>query len=227
MDAGTCPTGRGLLRTRRFQHTAIASTLIAWAMCLSVGFGMLMDYSFTPGAGTLVTHRLPPTVRTALDLDPGRPAIIVLAHAGCPCTRATLAELERAIAQIDSPIQVRVVCAYPEARGIEWAANRPVWRIASRIEGVHVSGDADGRLARSLGVATSGHVLFYDADGNLRFSGGITSARGHEGANVGRSTLVSRIIENHMPTAVSPVFGCALFNDDDSHDSCEEPTRCR
>lgn len=215
------------MRTSRFRQSVITFAIIAWGMSVSVGFGVLMDYSFAPGPETRVEGQLSSAVRTALDLEPGRPAIIVLAHVGCPCTRATLAELERALVQSDSPVQARVVCTYPESKGLDWARNRAVWRIASRIRGVLVVGDASGRLARSLGIGTSGHVLLYDAGGHLLFSGGITPARGHEGGNMGRSALVARVRGEHRSLATSPVFGCALFSDSELLDTRQELTQCR
>ena len=50
---------------------------------------------------------------------------------------------------------------------------------ASAIPGVIVTPDVGGRIAARLGAKTSGHVLVYDENGVLKFSGGITAARGH------------------------------------------------
>jgi hypothetical protein len=54
-------------------------------------------------------------------------------------------------------------------------------------------------------------VILYDAAGRLRFSGGITAARGHAGDNLGRSAIVE-LLEGDSPTATAtPVFGCSLL----------------
>jgi hypothetical protein len=51
----------------------------------------------------------------------------------------------------------------------------------------------------------------YAPTGKLLFSGGITASRGHEGDNVGRSAIVSFILNGHAPVNHTPVFGCSLL----------------
>ena len=58
---------------------------------------------------------------------------------------------------------------------------------------------------------TSGQTALYDATGNLLFSGGITSARGHEGDNDGRAAVVSLLTSDGAEERETPVFGCPLF----------------
>jgi hypothetical protein len=49
-------------------------------------------------------------------------------------------------------------------------------------------------------------VLSYDAAGTLRFSGGITASRGHEGANTGRTALTDlvRAVPSQHPSTPAP-----------------------
>jgi hypothetical protein len=86
-----------------------------------------------------------------------------------------------------------------------------LWVTASSIPGVHVLRDVDGADARRFGAWTSGQTLLYDAQGRLRFSGGITDARGHEGDNAGRASLESILFHGETPAARTSVFGCGLF----------------
>ena len=57
---------------------------------------------------------------------------------------------------------------------------------------------------------TSGSCFLYDAHGKLLFSGGITSARGHEGDNAGRDAIVKLVHGRPAPQQQTDVFGCAL-----------------
>jgi hypothetical protein len=75
---------------------------------------------------------------------------------------------------------------------------------------VRIWEDRGGSEGRRFGVATSGHVLLYDAQGRLIFSGGITSARGHRGDNYGRDTVLAQIMGVTGNRPASPVFGCQL-----------------
>jgi hypothetical protein len=70
--------------------------------------------------------------------------------------------------------------------------------------------DRGGGEARRFGVATSGHVLLYDAQGRLTYSGGITSARGHRGDNYGRDAVLAQILGKERDRPGNPVFGCPL-----------------
>ncbi len=69
----------------------------------------------------------------------------------------------------------------------------------------------DGALmAAAFGAETSGQVFLYDAQGSLRFSGGITESRGHVGDNAGRAA-VEQLLQGKAPVKTrTPVFGCSL-----------------
>jgi hypothetical protein len=70
--------------------------------------------------------------------------------------------------------------------------------------------DQGGREAGLFGAATSGQTDLYDAHGTLKFSGGITAARGHAGDNAGRDALAAWISTGTAHRPGAPVFGCAL-----------------
>ncbi len=78
--------------------------------------------------------------------------------------------------------------------------------------GVDVSFDEEGLLAQKFGVETSGHVLLYDGNGQLLFSGGITGLRNHEGANAGRDALLAFSQGQSHRLKETPVFGCLLYD---------------
>src|SRR5436853_328815 len=79
---------------------------------------------------------------------------------------------------------------------------------------VGVQGDGEGAEARRFHAETSGTTVLYDGGGKLRFGGGITASRGHEGDNAGSAAvaLVAAALdeEGSGETAGTPVFGCAL-----------------
>jgi hypothetical protein len=87
-----------------------------------------------------------------------------------------------------------------------------LWRSAARIPGVTVMGDTDGLEAARFGAQASGQTLFYNASGDLQFSGGITASRGHSGDNLGRSSLVALVTTGESTTNHTSVYGCSLQN---------------
>lgn len=64
--------------------------------------------------------------------------------------------------------------------------------------------------ARRFGAKTSGQVVVYDALGELRFSGGITFARGHAGKNTGQEIVDALVHGGRPERTTTPVFGCGL-----------------
>src|SRR5262249_49195821 len=139
-----------------------------------------------------------------------RPTLVMLAHPRCPCTRASLGELALLMTRCQGLVQASVNFYKPAGEPDAWAQT-DLWQSAAAIPGVSVRPDDDGREARCFHSSTSGQVLLYDAAGRLLFSGGITGARGHAGANAGRDALVALLTGGAAERAPHSVFGCALF----------------
>jgi hypothetical protein len=77
--------------------------------------------------------------------------------------------------------------------------------------------DVAGEEARRFGVTTSGHVIVADADGRVRFSGGVTPGRGHEGACDALGKFESALAGEGALEGASerlPVFGCPIFGEE-------------
>ena len=56
-------------------------------------------------------------------------------------------------------------------------------------------------------------ITYIDGDqGILRYRGGITGSRGHEGANPGRDAVIALVRSGQADRDRMPVFGCPLFN---------------
>lgn len=191
-------------------------TLVAgialWAVAVLGGTVAMMDHGARPGeTGT------PPMIWPAssnIQLDRSRPTLVMVAHPRCPCTLASVEQLARLMTQAGGPAHVRayfVISRPLDAVGSDrdWS-DVPLGRVARRIPGVEVVFDGNATLATALGVRTSGHVLVYDPTGLLRFSGGITESRGHEGDNLGQAAIVSLILQGTATQPRSPVFGCPI-----------------
>ncbi len=142
----------------------------------------------------------------------GRPVLVMIAHPKCACTRASLHELQRLSTRFEalpSPPALYLSIIAPAGAGPDWA-DGPVLAAAASIRGLNVYLDPGGQFAGRLGATTSGHVLLYGADSRLLFSGGITSARAHEGDAAGQEAIVAALYGRGASSPVTPVFGCAL-----------------
>ena len=178
-----------------------------WLLAAGSGMAVLWAYGATPGTPAEPPSKWP--AKSTLARQAGRPTLLVFAHPHCPCSRASIEELDRLLASAGALPQVHVLFAKPDGTDPEWE-HTDLWRRAAAIPGVSIDRDDGGREAERFGVATSGQVLLYDVAGDLRFAGGITPSRGHEGDSAGRSMLQNLLASRQVDQDVTPVFGCAL-----------------
>jgi hypothetical protein len=120
-----------------------------------------------------------------------------------------VSELVRIASRCAGRVEVHVLVYTPEPPVPEWTRAGWLRRLTTIPDG-HVVNDPGGREAARFGAETSGHVVFYTPDGSLRFRGWITVARGHEGDNRGKETVLSPIAGSRPSTSQHPVYGCPL-----------------
>lgn len=179
-------------------RAVLALGLAMWGGLTVTALAAVDARATRPGEAAEAPLRIAPT---------GRPTMLVFAHTRCPCTRATIHELDRLLVRIGDRADVSVVFSGPDGGDIRDEARA--------IRGVHVIDDPDRAETKRFGARTSGDVLLYGADGALLFAGGITPARGHEGDSAGakriEELLRSRANDVTAAPARAAVFGCALF----------------
>lgn len=187
--------------------TKLGAAGFAWAAAVAAGFFLIEAYTATPGEPGDPPGRWPAASRLAR--DPTRANLVLLAHPRCPCTAATLAELEQIMTRCRGAVTAHVL--FLEPRG----PSDPSWRTglqrtAEAIPDVRVLADRGGAEAARFGARTSGHALLYDPGGRLIFSGGLTGSRGHRGDNPGRAAVTSLLTGGQADRARTAVFGCPL-----------------
>jgi hypothetical protein len=148
--------------------------------------------------------------------DHKHPNLVMFVHPQCPCTSASIEELNRILARWRNSVSAQVWFFKPAGFPSEWTQSS-LWRSATAIPGVTAHEDADGAQARLFGAETSGYVVFYDARGRLEFRGGITAGRGHAGDNAGEDAIVSLLAGHDAGLRQTPVYGCSLLGE------CQQP----
>jgi hypothetical protein len=187
------------------RRTLIGIVLGLWCAGLVAGVTALWNYSATPGSAGSVPQWWP--ANGLVQPKPGRATLVMLAHPRCPCTGASLAELANLMARGDA--DASVLFLRPEGAEPGWEKTE-LWETAVAIPNVRAVADVDGMATQAFGAETSGHVLFYDATGVLRFSGGITSTRGHRGPSAGGETILALLRGAEARLDRSLTFGCPL-----------------
>jgi hypothetical protein len=178
-----------------------------WGVAAAGGLYAVTAHGAAPGRAAEAPATLAASLRNS-----GRATLVIAAHPACPCTRATFHELERILSSARSegdalPDVVVLFAGNPQRDHVA----SDLREHAERMKGVRIVDDPKLEIAKSLGAHTSGTVLFYDADGALKFAGGITASRGHEGDNRGADAV--RALLEKTPAATTnhtPVYGCSL-----------------
>ena len=191
----------------------------AWLGLASGGLFAMADYGTEAGAAGSAPANWPEEMHNVIRPDPARPTLVLFAHPLCPCTRASLYELESITNRLHGMVDLHVLFFEPEdTSGMPdiWQASA-LRELAAQLPGTQIHKDVEGRIANHFGAYTSGQVLLYDTDGQLQFAGGITPSRGHTGTNPGRATIISAIVSDDgvdpLAPRISPVFGCSLHEE--------------
>ena len=185
--------------------------LAGWILAIGLGIHVLLSYKGKPG-----NSGRPPAQWLENELvarSSMQPVLIMFAHPRCPCTEASLGELERLVGTAKTRFDATVLFYEPKGGSKGWSSTALI-KQARSIPGIKVVFDEDANLARRFGVETSGHTLLYSTDGRLLYSGGLTGSRGHLGDNEGYAAVLT-ILTDHSSSQVqknAPVFGCELFD---------------
>jgi hypothetical protein len=195
------------LDVSRHSPTIPIAAGVVWVTALAAGLSLIYGYAATPGRSGICPQRWP--IGGPVIADPTRANLVMLVHPHCPCSRASLAQLERIMALCGAQLAANILFLEPRVPTPVWR-DTELWRRAAAISGIRCIPDPGGVEARRFGAMTSGHVLLYDRSGKLLFSGGITVARGHEGDSAGSSAVIG-LVAGKPDRVRTVVFGCPLF----------------
>ena len=195
----------------------LRTVAVLWLLGIVGGAVILVRHQSTPGTAGPCPAQWPKEAQVAR--NPWQPTLLMFAHPQCPCTRASIGELNRLLARCGNPPAAHVFFLEPAGADESWIETDS-YRSASSMPEVRVHIDRGGEQARLFGAGTSGHVVLYDLGGRLVFTGGITAGRGHAGDNAGAESIVGFINNSSVRIASTPVYGCGLFN------SCKQEVLC-
>jgi hypothetical protein len=198
-----------LLRSGHLEWTVSAS-IIAWLVLLAAVWSYLTlhEFSTADDAPPAMVTRWPSESRIVREA--GRPTLLLFLHPKCPCSRATLRELERVFVNVpNNATELFVVATLPADASDEWRDTATV-RAAQQLPHAALFMDRRGVEAARFGAAVSGQLMLFDAAGRREFAGGVTPSRGHEGANPGADGLAALLRNETKEHYDYPAFGCRL-----------------
>lgn len=172
---------------------------VAWLILLSTGLLWGARYATQAGQHTMSDLK---------DKGTGRPVFLVFVHPKCSCSKATITELSKLMPSLEG-VSVKIIFNQ-YAKDEDWVRGE-LWQQALKIEGAEMISDFGGKITAEYGVKTSGHSFLFDENGKQIFSGGLTIARGHEGASAGAEFLKQWKKQQKKETFFERVFGCEHF----------------
>lgn len=190
----------------RLAPSALTLCTLLWGAGVVIGSLLLWNHAMAPGLSAAAPATWP--AGSQLPRQSGRATLVMFAHPKCPCTRASLRELERLLTHGAGSLDAVVTFALPPGTEPAWARTDS-WQTAAAIPAVQVVLDRNGIEADRFRATTSGEALLYDASGRLAFQGGITAARGHEGDSAGHEAILTLTAGRAAPCR-QPTFGCPL-----------------
>ena len=199
--------------SRRRRNTFLLVVCAVWLVAAVAGLAAMHRYESTAGLSAPSPRQWPTPGDIALDAH--RHTLVMFVHPKCPCSAASIEQLDRIVALCGERVSIYVMAVMPEGGAAEGFDHTRTLAAAVAIPGVRLITDRGGREAVRFGAETSGHVLLYGPDGALEFSGGITAARGHAGDNAACDAVVATINGTTPPPVIglerrSAVFGCSL-----------------
>ena len=180
-----------------------------WVCLVLTGSVALVHYGSRPGEIGPVPSAWPDS--STLTHPHAGDRLLLFLHPQCPCSRATLRQLQTALVYAPKGLRVTAVIYSPSSESREWTQTALVQDVGA-LPGVEVVLDVDGRETNRFGARTSGHVMLYNPHNRLIFSGGITPARGHEGACAGLDGLIERLGGGNRGSDRAEVFGCPILD---------------
>ncbi|HMO84160.1 MAG TPA: hypothetical protein PKC18_04480, partial [Lacipirellulaceae bacterium] len=149
-SADVLPSPRALPRPAVF---GLGALVAVWAATIAGGWWLMTSYAFKTNPPRAAPPRAWP-VESMLPRLPGQEAVLVFLHPRCPCSRATIGELERVLALPSDAAkpQVFVVATVPGSRA-EWG-EAPLVRRAAELPGAKLWIDAGGAEAARFGAVT-------------------------------------------------------------------------
>lgn len=140
--------------------------------------------------------------------------LLVFYHPHCPCTAASLRNLQRINSSLVSERKIYAFAFHPQDEPVTWIES-PTTKLLRGIPNITIIPDREAIACQAFGLSTSGHMLVYDEAQRLIFSGGITPGRGHEGDCQSSFDLRQKINGEKSTLNYWPVYGCSIVESEE------------
>lgn len=186
---------------------------LIWIFLVLSGFAFFYQYEFEEG-DFHVKKDYSKIIEKHFSSQDLSNILICFLHPKCPCSDATIYELNR-LRTSNKELKIIAVLSFPENTYSEWKTINRVDNQLSRIEGLEIIEDKNSEMAKDFGGLTSGSCYLF-RDSELMFAGGITPSRGHLGKTEAHEIISKKASNEDL--LVQKVFGCPI----NSTEECNE-----
>src|SRR5262245_36753101 len=139
---------------------------VAWCCLAVLGWSVLLGHTYRPAtsSGGVTSWPEGDTYGASPCAAKGAFRIVVFAHPGCPCTRATLHKVDESLTRLPRTACVSVIFVTPGLKRTDICGSDTL-AFARRLPGVEVRLDDTGAEARRFGATVSGEVFAFDGRG--------------------------------------------------------------
>ncbi len=195
------------IEPREMIDKPLKGLITAWLLVIGISTYFIASYETTAGIVDSPPLHLPDPLKSKIGKN--KNLLIMGLHPKCPCSLSSIRQLEKLLTQSNhDPKSCVFIFFKPKNEEDLWVQGN-LSRMAQRLKVQNII-DEGGDLLELLGIRTSGHTLIYSNSGRLKYSGGLTPSRGHEGTNsFSRAALDA--LRNETQTQVEGlVFGCSI-----------------
>ncbi len=184
---------------------SISLLISFWAVIIALGMLQFYRYETREGAKEVSNKSWPEG--TSLSYSKSKFSWVMGIHPKCPCSLATVGNLERLFRYIEEPFHITALVRQDP---LSDESKSKVVRRLSKLPQVSIFFDERGETAAKFGMLTSGDSRIYNRSGELIFAGGITINRSHEGWSPGASLILEQMSKGSKKSVELPVFGCNI-----------------
>src|SRR5262245_14064773 len=102
----------------RTSRVVIATSILTWVVVVGLGMLWLLKFERVPGAAGSPGPDWPGG--SLIERKTDRPTLLMFVHPRCPCTRASLGELEQILALCPDSVATQIVIFKPHDGGQDW-----------------------------------------------------------------------------------------------------------
>jgi len=184
-----------------------APLLALWGVAVAFGWYAIGSYGAKAGGSSGPPESWPAQSQVHRT---DRFTLLLFLHPMCPCSKASLAQFSKLVAEFHGEVNPHVLFILPVGADDTWQTSG-LYKQALEIQDVTVDVDVDRQEAKLFGATTSGGCLLFAPNGKLLFEGGLTIGRGYEGTSEGLHAIGAALKGQDDKRTTAPVFGCPLF----------------